>query len=179
MQPLTPELAIATRAPRGVVVAEVEAEGPADGVLRPGDVITAMNDVLVDDPDRFLMSVALLPLEPVGVTVVRAGAPMAVSLTPIGVPREGTTPPPGVRFERVPGAGTRVVEDSAPGALPGTPLRPGDVVVAAGDAPDPTPVQIRRLLEAAPAGTGVVFTVRREGQQFVVVIHPPADRDVP
>ena len=178
VQTLTPELARATRAPHGVIVAEVEAGGPAAGVLRPGDVITALNELPVDDPDRFLLTVASLPPQTVTVLIVRAGAPQALELTPAArVPPAET--PVSVRFERTPGTGTRVVEDATDRGLAAPALRPGDLVVAAGDEPDPTPVQIRRLLEAASPDAGVVFTVRREGQQFVVVVHPSPPPDVP
>jgi len=179
VQPLTPELMRATRAPRGVIVAEVEADGPAAGVLRPGDVITALNDQVVDDSDRFLLTVASLPRQPVTVLIVRAGAPQALEVTPAArAPQAGATAG-AVRFERRPGTGTRVVEDTSDRGLAAPALRPGDLVVAAGDEPDPTPVQIRRLLEAASPDAGVVFTVRREGQQFVVVVHPSRPPDVP
>ncbi len=179
VQPLTPELMQATRAPRGVVVAEVEADGPAADALRPGDVITDLAERPVDDPDRFLLAVASLPRQAVTVRIVRAGTPQSLELTPAARTPLAESPPSAVRFERAPGTGTRVVEDTTDRGLAASTLRPGDLVVAAGDEPDPTPVQIRRLLEAATPDAGVVFTVRREGQQFVVVVYPSAPPDVP
>lgn len=179
VQPLTPELAVATGAPRGVVVAEVEAGGPAAGVLRPGDVITTLAETGVDDPDRFLLTVASLPPQAVTVRIVRAGVFQALEVTPVAQVPPAEPQRGAVRFERTPGTGTRVVEDTTDRGLATTALRPGDLVVAAGVEPDPTPVQIRRLLDAASPDAGVVFTVRREGQQFVVVVHPPAPTDVP
>ena len=178
LQPLTPELSLATRAPRGVVVAEVDAEGPAAGLLRPGDVVTALNDQAVEDPDRFLLAVAALPREAVRLTVVRGGTPQTIEMTPAPAVPAGPVAAQ-VGFERAPGTGTRVVEDPSDRGLTSPALLPGDVVVAVGDEPDPTPVQIRRLLAAAAPDAGIVFTLRRDGRQFVVVVHPPARRDVP
>lgn len=178
LQPLTQDLALATRAPRGVVVAEVDAEGPSAGTLRPGDVITALGDQPVDDPDRFLLAVAALPRQAARLTIVRGGTPQVVEVTPAPSVAAAPVAAP-VGFERTPGTGTRVVEDPSDRGLTSAVLRPGDVIVAVGDEPDPTPVQIRRLLDASARDTGVVFTLRRDGRQFVVVVQPPARRDVP
>ncbi|MEO0813420.1 MAG: PDZ domain-containing protein, partial [Myxococcota bacterium] len=52
-QDLTPDLAesFGVRAGRGVVVSSVERKSPASGVLRPGDIIEAIDGHPVSDPD--------------------------------------------------------------------------------------------------------------------------------
>ena len=66
VQFLTPELASATGAPRGVVVSEVDPGGPASGILQAADVIEALR------------------LKPARLAVVRAGKVIARTAPRIG-----------------------------------------------------------------------------------------------
>ena len=170
VQPLTPELAAATGAERGVVVAEVEDGGPGIGILRPGDVITAVDGQGMDNPERFLLRMASQPVGAlVAFDIVRQGDArrVTVALAAQHGPQDAAGP---VDFERIRGVGTRVIAGSPARGLPLKGLERGDIITGAGDLVDPTPVQLRRLLSEAAAGSFVVLTVRRDGQQRVIAI---------
>jgi C-terminal processing protease CtpA/Prc len=64
----------------GVLVDEVEAGGPADGVLRPGDVIVAAGGAAVTDAAGARRLWALRPGESARLTVERGGRRMEVTL---------------------------------------------------------------------------------------------------
>ena len=176
VQPLTPMLASATGAERGIVVSEVEADGLAAGVLQPADVITAADGQPVNAPDRFLLDMASHPVgKPVTLSVLRRGDTLeaeVVLAAETGVPAQGS----GITFERVRGVGTRVAVAEGKGyALTG--LRPRDVVVGTLETRDPTPEQLSRLLEGAQPGSLIVLLVRRNGDQRVVAVRMPAKAD--
>jgi serine protease DegS/serine protease DegQ len=64
IQDLTPELAASfgLQDPRGALIAGVMRGGPADqGGIRPGDVLTAIDGQVIEDPQRMLELVAGLP----------------------------------------------------------------------------------------------------------------------
>ncbi len=179
VQPLTPLLAAALGALQGVVVSEVEPEGPAAGVLRPADVVTAVNGEPVASPERFLLQVATATVgEPARLTLVRESGSLDVSLVPAasdgGAADEGRF----ITFERASGAGTRVTTAATEdGGYGSTGLRAGDVVISVGGMADPTPVQLRRLLDDARPEALLAFVVRRDGEQRVVAVRPPARAD--
>jgi hypothetical protein len=175
VQPLTAELAAALGTVSGVVVAEVEPQGPASGLLRPGDVVTALGGEPVTSPDRFLLRLATRQAgEPVALTIVRGGETLPVKAV-LGVAdsvvrASGET----VGFGRARDGGTRVVAANRTSGYLGTGLRPGDLVVSAGELTDPSPAQLRRLLAEARPNTLLVFTIRRGGEQRVVAVPAPA-----
>lgn len=177
VQPLTPDLGAATGAGRGVVVAEVDDGGPAAGILRPGDVITAVDGQEPGNPDRFLLQMASRPVGAlVAFDIVRQGAPGQVTVALAAQP--GPPEAAGhVDFERIRGIGTRVIAGSPARGLPIAALERGDIVTGAGGLVDPTPTQLRRLLNDAAAGSFVVLIVRRDGQQRVVAIRSPRQPD--
>lgn len=167
VQALTPVLAAALAAPRGVVVSAVDAEGAAAGRLEPGDVITAVDDWSTNNPDEFLLRLASRPAgERVAVTVVRNGESRSVPLS-LGAAATLNLRDQATTFTAERGVGTRV--DAAAGAA-GAGLRPGDVITYAGATAAPTPAQVRRLLaRPTPSGFTVVI-VRRDGRQRVVAV---------
>jgi hypothetical protein len=82
VQPLTPALAAALGATAGVVVADVDARGPAAGVLLPADVVTVVDNAPVDSPDDFLVRLAQsAPGQSLALTVVRDGQARTVTMT--------------------------------------------------------------------------------------------------
>jgi hypothetical protein len=173
VQPLTPALATALGVERGVVVADVDPDGPAAARLAAADVIVAVDGWSTDNPDEFLLRMAArAPGEQVAVDAVRGGKPVKVSVTLAAAATAVSNGAAAFSFATEPGVGTRV--SAAPA---GSGLQPGDVITRAGAIAAPTPTQLRRLL-ARPAATGfAVLVVRRDGRQQIVSVpvSPPGD----
>ena len=172
VQSLTPPLAAALAAQRGVVVSEVDAEGAAGGRLEPSDVITAVDDWSPGNPDEFLLRLASRPAgATVTVTVIRNGESLRVPLA-LGTATANLSGGDALTFTAERGVGTRV---AAASEVSGAGLRPGDIVTYAGGTAAPTPAQLRRLL-ARPTPSGLTtVVVLRDGRQRVVAV-PVAGR---
>jgi hypothetical protein len=169
VQRLTPELALATGAPRGVVVSEVDPEGPAAAALQPGDVVTALDGRPSTAPDAFLLSVARRRAgEALVVAFVRAGESKTATLSvraSVTAEAAGT-----VTFVREAGLGTRIAPGGRGGEPPIAGLQAGDVVTRAADTAAPTPAQLRAAI-AGPSPRGfVALVVRRDGRQRLVAV---------
>jgi S1-C subfamily serine protease len=177
VQPLTPDLAAALGTVSGVVVADVDAAGPASGVLRTADVVTALEGQPVTSADRFLLRLASRQAgETVAMTIVRGGQSLEVAPV-LGVADSSAQASSElIGFQPSPG-GTRVVAATRNGGYLGTGLRPGDVILRAGELASPSAAQVRRLLAEARPHTLLVFTIRRNGEQRVVAVPAPAPRD--
>jgi len=79
---LDPATAAAAGVPPGALVRSVDEGGPAAGVLRPGDIVTAVNGTAVDDTHPFDPgSFRIDPGQPVKLSVARSGTSLALSLT--------------------------------------------------------------------------------------------------
>jgi hypothetical protein len=176
VQPLTPELSAALRVDRGVVVADVDAAGPAAGTLQPGDVLTAMEGAPLVEPDGFLLRVALRPLgEPVALTVIRSGELLTVNVRAVAaLAANSPAGHPTIAFERTGRRGTRVVAGGAEGYR-GTGLRPGDLILRAGNVADPTPVRLHTLLANAEPNSRILFVIRRGEAPRIVAVPAQAD----
>lgn len=166
VQPLTPALATALGAPRGVVVSETRSGSPAEGQLEPGDVITAVDDWSTDNPDDLLLRLASHSAgDTVTITAVRNGETRTMKV--VFEAAKLAEPEASLALAAERGVGTRVeagAEVSAPG------LKPGDTITRAGRTIAPTPVQLRKLL-TQPMATGfAVLIIRRDGRQRVVAV---------
>ena len=170
-QAITPAMARALGAGPGVVVAAVDEAGPSAGRLEPGDVIRHVDGLRVGSPEALLLDVsAKLAAGPVPLTVVRAGASIAVSLdqpwlSPGG---EGTQPLP-PRLEAVRGVGSLIVALDGRSPLAEAGVQAGDVVVRLGTTRAPTPAQVRAAIDRATAEP-VVLVYRRAGRHVVAVL---------
>jgi len=89
-QTITPELAQAfdLKQTQGVIVAGVVANGPAARAgLRPGDIVTAIDDRAISDAHQVLMEVAKRkPGTKVRITILRQGKPQTLEATVIDRP---------------------------------------------------------------------------------------------
>lgn len=173
VQRLTVELAIASQTNRGVMVAEVDSDGPASTLLEPGDVITMLDGRPVADPGDFLLEVAKRNVDStVTVSFIRAGEAGTATLTVRAASAAVETEP--VSFAREAGLGTRI-ESGGKENVSG--LHPGDIVVRAGATIAPTPAQLRAFL-ARPSETGfVTLVVRRDGRQQVIGVRGAGGSD--
>lgn len=170
VQPLTPALARATGAVHGVVVSEVDDQGPAADVLVPGDVIVSVRGEVLDRPDRFLLYVAAGPPgEPMELSVVRNGEMLDLEVIPTAAADEEDALEP-IVFQRTPGMGTRAVAGRPDEGALVSGLRPGDIVIRAGTVPDPTPEQLGELLAALTPDQLLTVTVRRGMEQRVLAV---------
>jgi S1-C subfamily serine protease len=173
VQRLTAELALATGVGRGVIVAEVDSDGPATSVLEPGDVLTMVGDRPISDPGGFLLDVAQRRADDtVNVAFVRAGITTTATLTLRAA--DANIDGEAVSFVREPGVGTRL-DSGGRERVPG--LQPGDIVTRAAATVAPTPAQLRALL-ARPATSGfLTLVVRRGGRQQVIAARVAAGSD--
>ena len=80
----------------GVLIAEVEKDGPADKAgLRSGDILTELNGATIKDNTSFRNDVArIMPNKKAEVTLFREGKPKKVTLTVGTFPDDGTSAGP-------------------------------------------------------------------------------------
>jgi S1-C subfamily serine protease len=171
VQPLTPALAAATGSPTGVVVAEVREDGPADGVLEPGDVITSFGGETIDSAERLLLQLARQPSgTSVALTIVRGRQTREASLTlaPAPAPTAVRSEPLGMRYQR--GVGSVVTDVPAGTSVAAAGLVEGDVIVRAGSVQAPSPAQVLKALASLAAGEYLLLTIRRDERQRLVAV---------
>jgi hypothetical protein len=169
VQPLTSELAATLGTDHGVVVAEVDPQGPSADVLRPADAIVTLAGQTLDDVDTFLLRLASHAAgESLPLTIVRRKQMLDLSIVPSAAIGPVIRSERSVSFERTRDGGTKVVADRDGRGHVATGLRPGDLIVAAGGFVDPAPGQLRELLDT---GGGLIpFTIRRQGEQRVLAV---------
>jgi hypothetical protein len=177
-QGLSAALADATGVPSGVIVADVDTEGPAADLLQPGDVVTRIDGNEVSRPERLLLAIASkTPGDAIALSIVRDRMPADVMITlrplPAPAPRDGEQGPMRLAF-RPDDGGTVVLSDD--GRLTRSGIQAGDVITRIGDRSRPRPADVRRVLAEA-SGATVVAAIRRDGQQRIVAVATgePAD----
>lgn len=166
VQSLTSELGRALSAAEGVVVSDVEPDGPSASILEAGDVLTAVGARTIGNPDEFLLGVAQRAVgERIEVTFVRAGESRSATVSVrSALPGRG---PETVALVRVAGAGTQVEIGSQLSILG---LQAGDLVTRAGTIKAPTPEQLRSVV-TGPSATGfATLFVQRDGRQRVIAV---------
>jgi hypothetical protein len=170
---LTAAVAAATGASGGVVIAEVSGDGPAAGVLEPGDVVTEMSREPVRDPESFLLNVATrLPAGAVSLSFIRDRAARTGELRQwSGVADQGAGPIPSqVRLEAVPGVGARITELGHNSPLAAAGLIADDVIIRAGSIVAPSPEQVRTALDHDAPSRLLLLVVRRQERQYVTAV---------
>jgi hypothetical protein len=173
VQRLTAELALATGVDRGVMIAEVDSNGPASSALDPGDVLTMIGGRPVADPGEVLLNVAQRRAgETLDVSFVRSGTPATATLKVRAASPEIESE--AVSFLREPGVGTRVGRggrDRVAG------LQPGDVITRAAATRAPTPAQLRALLARSSTSGFLILVVRRDGRQQIIAAREAGGSD--
>lgn len=176
VQPLSSALAAALGARHGAVIVAVDPDGPAAGILEPGDVITAINDIPVESADDFLVRLAQSRRSStVALWAVRQGTPLALTIT-IPASTEGTQAG-GMALDARRGVGSAIVSVAPGRAADRAGLRPGDIIVRAQDTAAPLPPQIEALRQQAGSSGSVLLTIEREGRAHFVALAGVAPRD--
>lgn len=174
--PLTPALSAVTGAATGVVVASVRGGGPTGESLAFGDVVEAIDGMLVQTPYDFGVLVRrAAPGTPVVLSVVRRGERREVSLSVGAAPQpaeEGTTAI-GLTMRTRSGAGAEVLRVGAGSAAERAGLRPGDVITQLEDRARPTPADVTRRYARAEPGQRLLLGVARDGRSVAIVLEKP------
>lgn len=169
VQALTPALAGATGAQRGVVV--TAAGAPGDDGVRVADVIEAVDGVPISTLQQWQVRVARLsPGDTLALSVRRAGDlrdVMLVASAPVTAP---STPQLGLGLRSVPRVGVEVVRVDAGSAAARAGVAVGDVITMAAGTAMPSPVQVQRAFEALAAGQRLVIAVTRGHTHMVSVL---------
>ncbi|MFW5642013.1 MAG: Do family serine endopeptidase [Roseicyclus sp.] len=197
--------ALGMEEPRGVLVANVTADGPAaEAGLEPGDVLLALGGERIADPRALTFAVADLPVgEPVTVTYLRDGTEEEAEVTigqrgdavadevmPSGPAPEAESGGPRIGVSVRPLSGDLreqagipndvrglLVENVAPeSAAAQAGLRAGDVLVSADDATLGRVDTLRDAIEMAAEEDGVMLLrIWREGRYAFVTLELPEE----
>ena len=159
----------------GVEVVKIVEDGPADGVLEEGDVITAVDSETVDDSKDLVNAVAKAGVGgTVTLTVTRDGQSQDVTVT-VGEREAGekfkvwSKPYIGVVVTPDPDGGVEVVEVMDNGPSNGI-LQADDVITAAnGEAVNDSKDLINAVAKAGVGGS-LPLTVTRDGQSMDVTV---------
>ena len=171
VQPLTPALAAATGARRGVVVAWIDPAGPAAGQLLPGDVIEAADGRWLPTRAHWDVREARLGAgDRLVLGVRRHGEWRDVQLVATGV--SGRALPLGLTLRRLAGVGSEILRVDRPSAAAAAGIEPGDVITLIGTVTAPSPAQIRTAFESAAEGPPVLIALTRGTTSRVATLHP-------
>ena len=169
---VTGPLVRATGAEQGAIVVRVRPGGPADGVLRAGDVIQSIDGLPVVSPTALReLERSRQPGASVAVTAIRNRLPLQVTITAADVAAQtGGTDDPGVVGRTVSGVGIEIiaVRDGSAAARGG--LRRGDLILAVDGETAPDTSALARRFRAADAGATFLVTIQREEQHRVLAI---------
>lgn len=176
VQPLSDALSVATGAPAGVVVRDIDPAGPGKDVLRPGDVVVALDDLPVYSTRAFERHVvALRAGVPVTVSIVRLGTRLNVTITARDRPERAAQPLAalGARLVAVSRLGTRVAEVTRGSAADRGGLASGDLITRCAEVESPTPEQVEQAWATAGGGGALLLVVSRAGTSLVLAIRKP------
>jgi hypothetical protein len=174
VQPLSASIASATGATAGVVVAEIDQNGPAAGSLLATEVIEAIDGEEVPTIDHWrarasrVASGDTLTLRVRGSEGVREVPLTAVAPVP---PAEADDDPAlGLRLRSIPNIGVEVVsvQPRSRGARAG--IQPGDRITVAGGRQSPSPAQLTRLFASLQPGGSILAAVARGSERHVIAI---------
>jgi serine protease Do len=174
VETLTPALARATGAARGVIVTHLAIGGPAAKVLQSGDVIQSLDGTPISTIAEFRQQEAgRAPGASIALTGLRRGSALEATVVvadAAAAPAAAPTAGPGFVGRSVPGAGIEVVTVSEGSAATLAGLEPGDLIVALDGQTDPDVAGLTRRYRAADAGASLLLTVRRGQRHHVFAL---------
>lgn len=178
VQALTPALARASGADRGVMVNYVEPRGPAAGTLASGDVIQAVDGTGITTVAGFQqVASSRQPGKTVTIDAIRHGRTMQVTVRAVesgvlhaAVPDDGSA---GVVLRTADGVGVEVVALEPNSAAARADLRPADVIIAVDGRPAREPGAVLQRYRETARGGAVLLTVRRGTHHHVVALEKP------
>ncbi len=168
VQSLTPPLARATGAMKGVIVAWVDPRGPATGQVAIGDVIESLNGQAISDTRDWEVASSRLQPGSATIRVRRRGDSIDLTLTSPTTSTSTATATLGLRMRDVRGVGATVVRVDSHSAAATARLQDGDVITLAGDITAPTAAQIDEAFAAADTGEAIMLAITRGGTHLVV-----------
>ena len=171
LDPLSPQLARATGADRGIVVAHVQSGGPAEKFLQAGDVVQSVAGSAVSSVAGFRqMEASSVPGAIVAIAGIRRGSPLNVTLTSVdaGSVRVVPADDPGFVGRDVAGLGTEVVSVTPGSAAALGGLLPGDLIVAIDGRQAPAAGDVSNRFRSAKPGTALLLTVQRGRRHHVI-----------
>jgi hypothetical protein len=170
---LTPSLARASGADRGVAVAYVQPGGPAVKVLEPGDVIQTIDGTGVTTVAGFRrLEGTRTPGANVVLAGVRRGVPLELTIRAADAAAAGTstTEGPGFVGRSVPGLGTEVLTLRSHGPAATAGLAPGDLILTIEGRQTPDIGAVAALYRAAAPGSALLMTIQRRGRHHVLAL---------
>lgn len=171
VQALTPPIARAVGTDTGVVVAQVDPKGPAAGAVRPGDVVETLDGIAIESPLHWrAIAGRVVAGQPVTLRVRSGGQVNELNMTaaPAVEPAPGRSL--GLTLNNRPGVGSLVAEVEAGSTAERGGLRPGDVIVLAGDSKAPSPAAVRRAFERTAESSALLVGLVRDGQTIMTAL---------
>jgi S1-C subfamily serine protease len=174
VQALTPTVAAATGASQGVVVTWVDAAGPADGHVRIGDVIEAIDGHPVATRQQWDVRMARLSSgETVGLRGRSRGGILETALAAVHPATQAAAPLTrslGLTLRARARRGSEVIgiQPGSAGARAG--LEIGDLITLVGDVALPTPRQLTRAFGSMPEGQPLLVGVTRGSAHLVTAL---------
>jgi hypothetical protein len=156
----------------GVVVTEVDPQGPAAGRVTAGDVILAVRDAPTASYEHWLASTARVGVgETVSLSVVRDDTIETITLTAAGPQSDAATPPTlGLTMRAVPRHGAEVLRVEPGSAAARAGIETGDVIISLAGRPSPAPAEVRQLFAAAASDRPLIVTLARGAAHRVLVL---------
>jgi serine protease Do len=171
---LSAAVARATGAERGVVVAHVAPNGPAAGVLHPGDVVQSIDGTAVSSAAAFEeLERSRTPAAEVTISGTRRRSPFKLTIRAADrtAPRKpADSNGAGFTGLSIPGAGVEVIGVTRGGAAAAAGLRPGDLIVAVETETAPEASLVDRRFRSAGSGTALLITIQRGGRHRVLAL---------
>jgi hypothetical protein len=170
VRPLTPALATAIGETSGVVVAWVDPLGAAAEKLMVGDLVESIDGAPTPAADDWAARAArLTPGDASVLRIRRQDAALDVALVAADrMPVDAAVLGLVMRTNR--GAGTEIVGVSRGSVAERAGLRAGDLVTTIGAVKAPSPAEVTRAFNAAPAGRPILAAITRAGRHDIVAL---------
>lgn len=169
IQALTGAVGAASGARQGVIVSWVEPDGPADGQLRVGDVIEALDGMPIGRDTWEVRMARLTEGETVAAQVRRRDDTFAAHLVAAAVAAPAARPL-GLTLRRRAGLGAEVVGVDRASAAERAGLSSGDLITLVGDIHAPSPAQVTRAFASTPDGQPVMIAITRGETHFLTAL---------